>query len=234
MISSNRCRRKLPGSLMAGSALLVAGLAQAASPAVDAGKQVYTQGATGVTACITCHGAQGEGMAAANFPFLAGQGADYLSAQLQAFADGSRVNPIMKPIATALTSAQRAAVVAYIRTLPAPWDADKLAAQVNTQPNARDAGAWIANRGDWAQQIPACIQCHAPGGIGVGPHFPALAGLSKTYIVEQFAQWRAGQRPGGPQDLMGGIVKRMNDAQIAAVADYFSALPQAASGKGAK
>ena len=234
MIASNHRRRALLRPLLVSALVgLGAGQAQAASP-TDAGKQIYTQGAPGVTACITCHGAHGEGMAAANFPFLAGQGADYLSAQLQAFADGSRVNPIMKPIATALTSAQRAAVVAYIRTLPAPWDADKLAAQVNTQPNAQDAGAWIANRGDWAQQIPACIQCHAPGGIGVGPHFPALAGLSKTYIVEQFTQWRAGQRPGGPQGLMSGIAKRMNDAQIAAVADYFSALPQAASGKGAK
>jgi cytochrome c553 len=33
---------------------------------------------------------------------------------------------------------------------------------------------------------------------------------------------------------MSGIAKRMTDAQIAAVADYFAALPQAASGKGAK
>jgi cytochrome c553 len=234
MISSNHCRRALLRPLLVGAlSLLGTGLAQAASP-TDVGKQIYTQGAPGITACITCHGAQGEGMAAANFPFLAGQGADYLMAQLQMFSDGSRANAIMKPIAAALTPEQRQAVVAYIRTLPAPWSADKLAAQATTLPDAKDIGAWLANRGDWAREIPACIQCHAAGGIGVAPSFPAIAGLSKTYIVEQFTQWRAGQRASGPQNLMGDIAKRMNDEQIAAVAGYFSALPQAASHEGAK
>lgn len=234
MIFSTQCRR-MPWRLLLISGLFLSGtgLARAASTA-DTGKQIYTQGGPGLTACITCHGAQGEGMETANFPFLAGQGADYLAAQLQMFGDGTRTNPIMKPIAAALTPDQRQAVVAYIRTLPAPWNADKLAAQATTQPDAKDVGAWIANRGDWAHEIPACIQCHAPGGIGVAPTFPAIAGLSKTYIVEQFTQWRAGQRAGGPQNLMGNIAKRMNDGQIAAVADYFAALPQAASSEGAK
>ncbi|TAN28478.1 MAG: cytochrome c4 [Castellaniella sp.] len=230
MFFSNKYRRALWISTMS---LLGTGLAQAASP-TDAGKQIFTQGGPGITACITCHGAQGQGMAAANFPFLAGQGANYLAAQLQMFSDGTRANPIMKPIASALTPEQRQAVVAYIRTLPAPWDAGKLAAQANTLPDAQDTGAWIANRGDWAHDIPACIQCHAAGGIGVVPNFPAIAGLSKTYIVEQFTQWRSGQRAGGPQNLMGNIAKRMNDGQIAAVAGYFSALPQATSLEGAK
>lgn len=229
-----RRRRALWCPLWIGAlSLLGAGLAQAESPA-DTGKQIFTQGVPGVAACITCHGAQGEGMAAANFPFLARQGADYLAAQLQMFSDGTRANPIMKPIASALTPDQRQAVVAYIQTLPAPWDAARLAALATTQPDAKDTGAWIANRGDWAHDIPACTQCHAAGGIGVAPSFPAIAGLSKTYIVEQFTQWRAGQRAGGPQNLMSDIAKRMDDGQIAAVAAYFSALPQAASQEGAK
>ncbi|TAM87854.1 MAG: c-type cytochrome [Candidimonas sp.] len=234
MLFSTKCRRALWYPLgISALSLLGAGLAQAESPA-DAGKLIFTQGAPGVTACITCHGAHGEGMTAANFPFLAGQGAAYLAAQIQMFSDGTRANPIMKPIAAALTPDQRQAVVAYIRTPPAPWDADKLAAQATTLPDAKDTGAWIANRGDWAHDIPACVQCHAAGGIGVAPSFPAIAGLSKTYIVEQFTQWRTGQRAGGPQNLMGDIAKRMNDGQIGAVASYFSALPQVASQEGAK
>lgn len=234
MTFSTQCRRLPWYPWLVGSLLLSGvGLARAASPA-DMGKQIYTEGGPGLTACITCHGARGEGTDTANFPFLAGQGADYLTAQLQMFSDGTRANPIMKPIAAALTPEQRQAVVAYIRTLPAPWDADKLAAQATTLPGAKDTGAWIANRGDWAHEIPACTQCHAAGGIGVAPSFPAIAGLSKAYIVEQFTQWRAGQRAGGPQNLMGDIARRMNDEQIAAVAGYFSALPQKASQEGAK
>jgi cytochrome c553 len=229
MSSSHRrlgvCRATL---LAAGFLIASTGWTHAES-AIDQGKQIYTQGAKGITACITCHGAQGQGMAAANFPYLAGQGAAYLEAQLLAFGNGSRSNPIMQPIAAAMTEPQRAAVAAYLDTLPRPWNAAQLAAQATSQPDAKNLGAWIANRGDWAHDVPACTQCHAAGGIGVAPHFPAIAGLSKAYIVEQFTKWRTGQRPAGPQNLMGGVAKRMDDAQIDAVATYFSALPQAAA-----
>lgn len=196
----------------------------------DQGKQLYTQGGNGIVACIACHGAQGEGMPATNTPYLAGNGAAYLDEQLVALRDGRRKNPIMEPIAKALSADQRQAIIAYVQTLPPALDDAALAAAANTQPDPADAGAWIANRGDWANQIPACTQCHAAGGTGVAPHFPAIAGLSKPYIIEQFTQWRQGKRFGGPQDLMGDLAKRMSDAQIEAVATYFSELPQAAQG----
>jgi len=235
MASSFRHQGTIRGLALAGGLLLLGTAVARADSASDLGKQIYSQGANGVTACITCHGAQGQGMAAANFPYLAGQGSAYLEAQLQALGDGSRSNPIMQPIAAALTATQRQAVVAYIDTLPRPWDAKALAAQASTQPDAKDDGAWLANRGDWAHDIPACTQCHAAGGTGVGPHFPAIAGLSKAYIVEQFTQWRNGHRPAGPQNLMGAIAKRMDDAQTDAVANYFAALPQRATlAEGAK
>lgn len=55
------------------------------------GKTIATQGtAKGVAACISCHGAKGEGSAAAGFPRLAGVNAAYLSEQLSAFAGGER------------------------------------------------------------------------------------------------------------------------------------------------
>lgn len=200
---------------------------------LDQGKQIYTQGVNGAPACIACHGAQGEGSAAANFPYLAGQGADYLREQLAALADGTRQNAIMKPIASALDDAQRQAVAAYAAALPRPWDAAKLSARAQTQPDAKDVGAWLANRGDWSIKVPACTQCHAAGGIGVGGQFPAIAGLSKTYIVEQFKLWRNDQRQAGPGKLMQDIAKRLDEGQIDAVATYFAELPQAATQPGA-
>jgi cytochrome c553 len=214
-----------------GQAVLLGGIAAfasaaQASSAIDEGQKIYTQGADGVPACLACHGAQGQGQAAANFPFLAGQGTVYLEEQLQALADGSRQNAIMKPIASGLSAQQRTAVVAYIGTLPRPWNAAELAQKATTYPDTADSGAWLANRGDWEKQIPACTQCHAAGGIGVGEQFPAIAGLSKGYIVEQFSLWRKGQRPAGPLNLMGDIAKRMSDGQTDAVAAYFSTLPQ--------
>ena len=84
-----------------------------------------------------------------------------------------------------------------------------------------DTGAWLATRGRWADQVPACAQCHGPGGSGVGGQFPPLAGLPAAYIAEQLQAWKAGSRPPGPLALMAGVAKKLSDAEISAVAAYY-------------
>ena len=84
-----------------------------------------------------------------------------------------------------------------------------------------DTGAWLATRGRWADQVPACAQCHGPGGSGVGAQFPPLAGLPAAYIAEQLQAWKAGSRPPGPLALMAGVAKKLSDAEISAVAAYY-------------
>lgn len=212
----------------------ITGMFVLASPvwadAVTDGQEIATAGSGGVIACATCHGANGEGMAAAGFPYLAGQGARYLSEQLRNFASGERHNPIMEPIAKAMTSAQIEAVSSYFAQLPKPFDATALSNMVDTYPQKSATGAWVANRGDWDNNIPACIQCHGPGGVGVGTRFPALAGLPANYVRQQLIDWKGKKRPDGPLSLMGDIARRMSEAQITAVADYFAALPARTSG----
>jgi len=85
------------------------------------GKQLAEQGipARSVAACVSCHGAQGEGNAAAGFPRLAGQPGPYLARQLEAYADGRRANPVMAPIAKGMNDEQRRAVSAYYASLSA-------------------------------------------------------------------------------------------------------------------
>ncbi|KAA0890613.1 c-type cytochrome [Pusillimonas sp. ANT_WB101] len=211
-------------SFAIGAVVLVA---PAMADIVSDGQTIATSGVKGVVACATCHGAKGEGMAAAGFPYLAGQGAAYLMLQLQGFANGTRHNPIMEPIAKALSPVQIAAVTAYFSQLPKILDAKALSAQAPTYPDKDAMGAWVANRGDWDNNIPACAQCHGPGGIGIGQNFPALAGLPATYIREQLNAWQQEKRAPGPLSLMGDIASRMSEAQITAVADYFSGLPEA-------
>ncbi len=223
--------------MMAG--LFAAGLPAPGSPAwadtvAEQGKTIAASGSAGVTACAACHGAQGEGMAAAGFPYLAGQGEAYLTLQLQGFAKGERNNPIMAPIAKAMNPDQIKAVAAYYSQLPAPFYAKALSNHVDTYPKKDAAGAWLANRGDWDNNIPACIQCHGPGGVGVGKTFPALAGMPAKYIHEQLLAWKEKKRAPGPLALMGDIAARMNDAQMTAVADYFAALPLSAKGSSAQ
>lgn len=172
-----------------------------------------------VAACASCHGARGEGSAA--FPPLAGNGAAYLLAQLQAFADGSRAQPIMGPIAKGLNAQQRADVVAFYTALP------QVQRAVTVPPvDPADAGAWLAQRGRWADGIPACAQCHGPDGRGVGMHFPALAGLSAAYMQEQVQAWQTRKRPPGPLQLMSTVAQKLTRDDITAIADYYARLQQ--------
>ena len=83
----------------------------------SAGQSLYQVGAPdrGITACSTCHGDQGQGLA--GFPRLAGQHADYLVAQLAAFADGSRANPVMGAMARNLSAEDAQRLAAYLAAL---------------------------------------------------------------------------------------------------------------------
>ena len=81
-----------------------------AGTAAAAGKALYDAGP-----CSSCHGANGQGMAP--FPRLAGQHADYVGAQLIAYADGSRPNPVMGPMSKTLSPQQAENVAAYLATL---------------------------------------------------------------------------------------------------------------------
>lgn len=172
--------------------------------------------------CAGCHGARGEGGPA--FPRLAGTGQAYLQAQLEAFANGSRQSAVMQPLVQKLTAGDRTALASYYSRLPAPVSA------IDTSPALpSDTGVWLATRGRWANQVPACAQCHGPGGIGVGEHFPPLAGLPATYIAAQIAAWKAGTRPPGPLDLMADIAKKLSDREVEAVAAYYAQLGGGAS-----
>lgn len=66
--------------------------------------------------CGACHGMNG---ISANeiWPNLAGQKAGYLVAQLKAFRDGQRQNPMMSPMAAPLSDADIDNIAAYYSSL---------------------------------------------------------------------------------------------------------------------
>ncbi|MGE8685868.1 MAG: c-type cytochrome [Achromobacter sp.] len=216
--------RSFPGALILGALLAASAGAQAAPD----GKQISAQGANGAPACVTCHGARGEGNPAAGFPQLAGMGGRYLEEQLNAMANGSRVSPVMAATAKALDPAQRQAVARYYAAQPSALDIDRLAATAMHPAKPADTGAWLATRGAWDKNVPACNQCHGPGGIGVGENFPALAGQPAAYIAGQLRAWRQGQRPPGPLGLMPAVATRLSDDEIDAVSAYYAGLPKTA------
>jgi len=202
--------------------VLISSLLLFALPAVhaDQGQKIFTQGGANpaAMACQGCHGPDGLGMAAAGFPRLAGLPAGYLSKQLRDFRDGTREHPIMQPLAKALSDEEITAVTASLAAMPAPAAPDNRRQQMAASPVQQ-----LALYGDWSRQIPGCVQCHGPGGSGVGEHFPPLAHQPAAYLVAQLDAWRDGSRHNDPNQLMVGVAKAMTDAEVRAIADYFAA-----------
>jgi cytochrome c553 len=86
---------------------------------VELGKKIYRGGiaSTGVAACASCHGANGNGIPA-QFPRLAGQHQDYTVSQLQAFKGGARKNSVqMTTLAKRMSDDEMKAVADYIAGL---------------------------------------------------------------------------------------------------------------------
>ncbi len=67
----------------------------------------------------------------------------------------------------------------------------------------------------------ACLGCHGPGAIGQTP-IAGLAGRPAADLVAAMTEFRANQRPG---TIMGRIARGYTDAEIAALAAHFAALP---------
>ena len=75
-----------------------------------------------------------------------------------------------------------------------------------------------------------CAACHYFNGKGF-LHMPDLAGLPRSYIVQQVIEFRSGRRKSYHKgrvgtDRMIGVATRLTDAELAQAADYFSHLPR--------
>jgi cytochrome c553 len=178
----------------------------------------YSQGPGG--ACFKCHGIDGRGDGAAAFPRLTDQVYKYLYDSLKDYASGMRRNPIMTPIAQAMTDQQMRDVSAYY------------AAQKKAPTGRRPAGdpallqygAAIAAIGHAERGVQGCINCHGPDGTGLPPTYPYLAGQYASYLEAQLRAWKTGERKGDGFGIMENIAKRLSDEEIRAVSLYYASL----------
>jgi cytochrome c553 len=175
----------------------------------------------GVAPCMACHAADGSGQAAAGFPRLAGLPEAYLRKQLDDFASGARNNATMQPVAAGLSEAEREAVAAYYGKLPVP----PVAAAMPPSGAAAQLARTLATRGRWPSGLPACEQCHGPEGVGVGEHFPPLAGQAALYLANQLHAWQQGARRNDPLQLMQGVAAKLSEADVAAISAWYAAQP---------
>ena len=179
-----------------------------------AGRAIALQGTPGAAACASCHGANAEGNAQAAIPRLAGLAPTYIEHQMDSFADGTRAQPVMTPIAGALSARQRVQVASYLASLrvPAPPEA----------PASAPMPAIVG--GDAARNIPACASCH-------GASAPELDGQNASYLASALASWKSGARHNDASGKMPAIAKALTDSEAMAIAAYYAASPASAARK---
>ncbi|VAW96064.1 Cytochrome c4 [hydrothermal vent metagenome] len=191
-----------------------------ALPAFAAGDAAVGKGKSQV--CAGCHGVDGNATIP-NYPKLAGQHANYLVSQMQAFKSGKRNEAIMKGQVANLKEQDMQDLAAYFAsqktTIGAASDKDK-----------REFGERLYRGGNETKGISACMACHGPNGSGNKPAgFPALGGQNAAYTAKSLTDYRAGKtRAFDDKDeagkIMHNIAKRMSDDEIEAVSHYISGL----------
>ena len=191
----------------------------AAVPAAAAPPAIVTQGKGAAIACASCHGMEGAGNSAGGYPALAQMPQAYFTKQIADFKSGTRSNAVMSPIAKAITPEDAEAAASFYAALPrpqspsAPADAGMIARGEN-----------LALNGAWDRGLPACFKCHAPGGTGVAPSFPPIAGQHVGYTISQLQAWKTGTRTNDPLLLMKTVAEKLSDDEMRAVAAYLASL----------
>src|SRR5450432_91692 len=110
------------------------------------------------TVCAACHGVDGNSVASAN-PNLAGQGAEYITRQLQHFKSGVRANPVMGAMAATLTADDMVALGIYFAQQKPKGGTAK-------DPTLVKMGQSLYRGGVAASGLPACSSCHLGDGAG--------------------------------------------------------------------
>lgn len=180
------------------------------------GEMLFTNGdaARNIPACASCHGAAGASTIVQN-PKLAGQHEAYIYKQLTDFKTPARNNPVMSPIAKALTDEDMKNIAAYLDKQPPKPGAAK-------NKDIVEFGKKIYRAGIAEKSVPACAACHGATGAGIPTQFPRIGGQHQEYTIAQLTAFRSGARKNAPQ--MATIAKRMTDDEIQAVADYIAGL----------
>ena len=175
-------------------------------------------GKTKATTCAACHGADGISVNPL-WPSLAGQGAPYVVAQLKAFKEGTRENPLMTSQAMMLSDEDMADLAGFYAGLPAP-------VQAVADPDLVAKGEALYRGGDVTNQVAACIACHGPTGTGnPAAAYPALKGQHAAYTAKQLKDYASGDRVSdGKTRIMREIAGKLSADEIDALASYVQGL----------
>jgi len=186
------------------------------------GDMVVTKGMKPWEGCGECHDLDGVAPNG-HFPNLAGQKGAYFLKQMADFRDGRRTNDHgqMGVSSRETTGDKLEQVAAYFATLPTP--PPQAAAGLDAADAAR--ARLLLTKGDRAERIPACDNCHGPK-----PEHdfvaPCLEAQQAKYLEKQLADFRVGKRVNDPDGVMQKIAQRLAKQDAAMLSVYLASLPR--------
>lgn len=172
------------------------------------------RGEAAFVVCQGCHRVGAPGRPDGSYPRLAGQHASVLIKQLADVRSGRRVNPKMLPFADhrSLSVQDMADIAAYLQGLPA-----------STAPGQGDGRALAQGKRLYARD---CASCHGPQGEGDALRFiPRVAAQHYRYLQRESQLVRDGRRRNAHPEMVEAI-RHYDDADLDAVADFMSRLPE--------
>ena len=169
--------------------------------------------------CIGCHGIPGY---QASFPevhkvpMIAGQGAKYIIAALNAYKKGDRKHPTMRGIAVTLSDTDMADLAAFYEQqgkdeAPAAVTASAPSAEVTE----------LLKKGN-------CVSCHGDNlSKPIDPGYPKLAGQHPDYLFVALKAYQTDKNPkvGRANPIMMGMARPYTLAELKVLANYIGALP---------
>ncbi|MDO9147154.1 MAG: c-type cytochrome [Hydrogenophaga sp.] len=162
--------------------------------------------------CFLCHGAQGESTSEA-FPRLAGQNAEYVAKQLEAFKTGQRKSSAMNEMVAKLTPDEMLALGKYYEKMSLPREEAK-------DPQLAAMGRYVYHNGNKFSGVPSCVSCHGMGAEGAA-NLPRLATQFSGYIHNQLKSFNKRDRT-NDNVVMHVVAEKMTELEMAAVAEYVS------------
>lgn len=162
--------------------------------------------------CFLCHGAQGESTSEI-FPRLAGQHAEYVVKQLEAFKSGARKSTAMADMVAKLTSDEMLALGKYYEKMSLPKEEPK-------EPILAGMGAYIYHNGNKFSGVPACVACHGVTAEGAA-NLPRLGRQFASYIEHQLKMFNKRDRT-NDNAVMHVVAEKMTPLEMHAVAEYLS------------
>ena len=156
--------------------------------------------------CKTCHGLDGQGVAA-GIPHLAAQREAYLVASVKDYAQGRRTHAVLRDLMGRLSDVDVRNVVAYYASR---------APIVNVQ--GADIGQSHYEQG--RRHAAACAKCHGEDGNSEIPGTPTLAGQQPQYLAAAIQEYHQGNRAKG---TVRSMLRDTDRLELENLALYFAA-----------